>query len=118
MTSYAARPRGRERSLLGCLLLMIVTLGFYHLYWYFAVHSEMNRFSRRGLGGLLALLLAILLAPVMPFLTAHEVGNLYADSGRVRPVSAWTGLWIILPVVGILIWFVQTNGALNRFWRD
>ncbi len=86
--------------------------------WYFAVHHEMQRSSGRGLGGILALVLAIVVAPVMPFLTSYEVGNLYAAVGRPRPVSAWSGLWIILPVLGVLIWFVKTNAALNRYWQS
>jgi hypothetical protein len=27
-------------------------------------------------------------------------------------------LWIILPLIGSIVWFVKTNGALNRYWES
>jgi len=38
--------------------------------------------------------------------------------GQAKPVSAATGAWIILPLIGSIIWFVKTNGALNDYWRS
>jgi len=71
-----------------------------------------------GLGGGLALLLALLVGIVMPFLTASEVGRLYERRGQRPPVTGITGLWILLPLVGAIVWFVKTNGALNTYWRS
>jgi hypothetical protein len=37
------------------------------------------------------------------------------------PVSGVTGLWYfpgIFLLVGPLIWFIKTNGALNAYWRS
>ena len=28
------------------------------------------------------------------------------------------GLWVLLPLIGPIIWFVQVQGALNEFWRS
>jgi hypothetical protein len=33
-------------------------------------------------------------------------------------VSGVTGLWLFLPLVGGLVWFIKTNGALNAYWRQ
>ena len=38
--------------------------------------------------------------------------------GRQRTVQGLTGLWILLPLIGGIIWFVKTNGALNDYWRS
>jgi hypothetical protein len=120
--SVSAGPVGQVRSTGTCVLLTIVTLGFYTWYWYYKTHDEMKRHSGAGLGGGVALLLAIFVGIVMPFLTSHEVGGLYERRGQARPVSAATGLWALLLgwffFVGLIVWFVRTNGALNDYWRS
>lgn len=117
-----AGPVGTVRSTGICVLLTIVTLGFYTWYWYFATHDEMKRHSGEGLGGGIALLLAILVGFIMPFFSSAEVGNLYLRRGQQPPVTAVTGLWYLLLgwffFVGAIIWFVRTNGALNDYWRS
>jgi hypothetical protein len=119
--NYSA-PVGTIRSTGTCVLLTIVTLGFYTGYWYFKVHDEMKRHSGAGLGGGVALLLAIFVGIVMPFVSSSEVGGLYERRGQARPVSAATGLWALLLgwffFVGVIVWFVKTNGALNDYWRS
>lgn len=109
---------GTIRSTGTCILLTIVTLGIYTLVWYFKTHEEMKQHSGTGIGGALALILGLLVGIVMPFITSGEVGGLYERRGQARPVSATTGLWILLPLVGGIVWFVKTNGALNDYWRS
>jgi Domain of unknown function (DUF4234)/Cytochrome b(C-terminal)/b6/petD len=112
---------GKIRSTGVCILLAIVTLGIYPIVWYYMVHDEMKRHSNDGLGGGVALILAILVGFVMPYVTSSEVGALYARRGIKKPVSGTTGLWYFpgsLILVGPLIWFIKTNGALNTYWRS
>ncbi|MDQ6641142.1 MAG: DUF4234 domain-containing protein [Actinomycetota bacterium] len=115
-------PVGKVRSTGSCILLTIVTLGFYTWYWYYKTHDEMRQYSGTGVGGGVALILAIFLGIVMPFLSSNEVGGLYERSGHARPVSAVTGLWALLLgwffFVGLIVWFVKTNGALNSYWKS
>ncbi len=105
-----------------CILLTIVTLGFYTWYWYYKTHEEMRQHTGQGIGGGIALLLAIFVSIVMPFLSSNEVGSLYERRGQAKPVSAVTGLWFLLLgwffLVGAIVWFVKTNGALNDYWRS
>ena len=109
---------GKVRSPLVVLLLSIVTLGIYGLYWYYKTFQEMKDYSGEGLGGLLGLLLSLFCGIVVVFLMPAEVGNLYSREGQHAPISAATGLWILLPILGgfILLWKVQ--GRLNDFWRS
>ena len=103
------------------ILLAIVTFGIYPIVWYFMVHDEMKRHSNEGIGGGIALLLALIIGIVMPYLTSSEVGRLYEKRGMRRPVSGATGLWYfpgMLILVGPLVWFIKTNGALNAYWRS
>ncbi len=113
---------GKVRDTGTCFLLTIVTLGFYTLYWYYKTHEEMRRHTTNGLGGGIALLLAIFVGIVMPFLNSNEVGQLYSRRGEKPPVTAATGLWALLLgwffFVGFIVWFVKTNGALNAYWRS
>jgi hypothetical protein len=118
----ATAPVGKVRDTGTCFLLMIVTLGIYGWVWYFKTHDEMKRHTGTGIGGGIALLVGIFVGIVMPFLSSNEVGHLYERRGHKAPVSALTGLWALLLgwffFVGIIVWFVKTNGALNAYWRS
>jgi hypothetical protein len=125
----AARPMapsppqsiGKVRDTGTVILLTIVTLGIYALVWYYQVHEEMRRHKGTGLGGGIALLLAIFLGMVIPFFTSTEAGELYERRGEPKPVSTLTGLWYfpgILILVGPIVWFVKTNRAINDYWRS
>lgn len=121
MSGPARGPIGQVRGTGLTILLYIVTLGIYGWFWYYKVHDEMKRHSGEGLGGGIALVLAIFVGIAMPYVTANEVGSLYKRAGRAAPVSAATGLWSfpgIFILVGPIIWFVKTNGALNDYWRS
>ena len=113
-------PVGKVRGTGMVILLSIVTLGIYGLVYYYSTHEEIKRHSGEGIGGLVALLLAIFVGVVSPFFLSKEVGDLYERQGRPAPVTALTGLWVIpgfLILVGPLVWLVKTNGALNDYWR-
>ncbi|MBB6627134.1 DUF4234 domain-containing protein [Nocardioides sp. KIGAM211] len=104
-----------------CIVLAIVTIGIYAIVWFVKVHGEMKRHSGQGIGGGLAFVLAFFVGFVIPYVTSHEVGGLYERAGREKPVSATTGLWYFpgsLIIVGPIVWFVKTNGALNEYWRS
>ena len=124
--AYAAAPGtapiGQIRSTGTCILLTVVTLGFYTWYWYYKTHDEIKQHTGTGLGGPVALILTIFVSIVMPFVTSNEVGGLYERRGQAKPVSAATGLWFILLgwffFVGAIVWFVKTNAALNDYWRS
>lgn len=114
-------PVGKVRGTGACMLLTVVTFGIYCLVWFYKTHDEMKRHSGRGVGGTVALLLSIFIGVVPPFLTSSEIGDLYESRGQARPVTGLTGLWYfpgVFIVVGPIVWFVKTNGALNAYWRS
>ena len=114
-------PIGKVRGTGMAILLFIVTFGIYGLVWYYSVHDEMKRHRGTGLGGGLALVLSIFVGFVMPYITSSEVGGLYQARGQHQPVSGVTGLWYFpgyFLIVGPIVWFVKTNGALNDYWRS
>lgn len=104
---------GEQRSIGLAILLTIVTIGIYQLYWVYKTHDEIKRYSGHGVGGGIGLVIFILVGFVTPFLIGSEVKQLV---GEASPVSAITGLWILLPLVGAIVWFVKVQRALNRYW--
>ena len=117
-----AAPIGQIRNTGTCILLTFVTFGIYSWVWYFKTHEEMKRHTNAGVGGGLALVLAMFASIVMPFISASEVGGLYERRGQRAPVNGATGLWFLLLtwffLVGAIVWFVKVNGALNEYWRS
>lgn len=118
--AYPAVPTsqatGKQRPVGLLILLFIVTLGIYGYFWAYAVHEELRSYTRRGMAGLVALLLWFFLAPVVAFTLPYEVEQAYAFSHEASPVRALTGLWILLPLLGGIVWFVKVQRALNRYW--
>ena len=114
-------PIGQVRPTGMIILLFLVTLGIWGFIYYYQTQEEMKRHSGEGLGGVLALVIAIIFGIISPFLLSNEVGNLYGRRGQEKPVSALTALWFfpgIFILVGPFIWFVKTNNALNEYWAS
>lgn len=110
-------PVGKQRSWIVVILLSIVTLGFYALYWQYAMFKELKDHSGSGLGGVLGLLLGILTGGITTaILLPGEVGGLYERTGRPAPVSWLTALWVLLPLVGGLVWLIKVQGRTNEYW--
>jgi Domain of unknown function (DUF4234) len=91
---------GRLRSTGTSIALFFCTLGIYSFVYNYQVHTEMKRYSGRGIGGGIALLLTFMANVAMPFVTPAEVGSLYSLRGEQPPVRGWTGLWYLLPIYG------------------
>jgi hypothetical protein len=111
-------PLGKPRGVLFVIVLSIITIGIYHLYWYYASFEEMKRHTGNGIGGILGLLIAIVFNPINWFVMPSEVGSMYRNDGRQAPMTGWTGLWILLPLVGWFVWTVKVQRALNRYWES
>ena len=111
-------PLGKQRGIGFAILISIVTLGIYTFYWVFKTQEEVKEHSGIGVGGVLGFVIYFLLSPVTWFLIPSEVGKMYKADGREAPFSGWTGLWILLPLVGAFVWFIKVQGALNRYWES
>jgi hypothetical protein len=114
-------PVGQIRRTGMIMLLFFVTLGIWSLVYYYQTHEEMKRHTGEGLGGVLALVIAIIFGVINPFLLSNEVGLLYERRGQEKPVTALTALWFfpgIFILVGPFVWFVKTNNALNAYWES
>jgi amino acid transporter len=111
-------PLGHPRGIGFAILMFIVTLGFYSIYWVFKTQDEVKEHSGQGVGGVIGLVIYLLLSVVTIFLIPSEVGKMYKLDGREAPFSGWTGLWLLLPIIGMFVWFIKIQGALNRYWES
>ena len=117
-------PVGRVRGTGTCMLLFFVTLGIYGLVWYYLTHDEMKRHTGNGIGGGVALVIALFAGIVSPFLTSHEVGQLYRRRGQQEPVTAATALWyfpgvllLVLPMAGFRLRpLLRPPGSCRSIW--
>ena len=109
-------PLGQQRGIGFAILISIITLGIYTFYWVFKTQEEVKEHSGIGVGGVLGFVIYVLLSPVTWFLIPSDVGKMFKADGREAPFSGWTGLWILLPLIGAFVWFIKVQGALNRYW--
>src|SRR3954470_2705165 len=116
--SAATRPVGKPRSAVVVILLTIITLGIYGVVWQYKTFKEMKDYSGTGIGGGIGLLLAIVFSIANIFLMPAEAGALYEREGQAKPISGVTGFWILLPIIGGIVWLGNKQGALNRFWES
>jgi uncharacterized membrane protein YhaH (DUF805 family) len=112
----SARPVGRQRGVGTVILLLLVTFGIYGLYWIYITFAELQAHRGEGVSGIVGLLLA--LVPVSIFLLPSYVGRMYAERGLDRPMTGWTGLWALIPLIGSIVWVIKVQGALNRYWES
>jgi hypothetical protein len=111
-------PLGKPRNVFFVIVISLITLGIYHLYWVYKVYDELKQHTGTGIGGVLGLVIAIVFNPVNWFVMPSEVGNMYAGDGRPKPMTGWTGLWILLPLIGWFVWTVKIQNALNGYWES
>ena len=86
-------PIGQMRPTGMTILLFFVTLGIWSFIYYFQTHEEMKRHTGEGIGGVIAVVIALFAGLVNPFLLSYEVGQLYTRRGQQPPVTAVTALW-------------------------
>ena len=112
----AGKPLGQPRGVAFVIIIGLLTFGIYFLYWAYKTGEEIKRYSGEGLGGVLWLVIWMVAGIVMIFVAPSEVGKLYKRDGQEPPVTGKTGFWVLLPLIGLIIWVVKVQGALNRFW--
>ena len=111
-------PLGQPRGIGFGIVMFVVTIGIYSLYWVFKTQEEVKSHSGQGVGGVLGLVIYIVVSIVTWFLIPSEVAKMIKQDGRVPPFSGWTGLWLLLPIIGAFVWFIKVQGALNRYWES
>jgi hypothetical protein len=100
------------------ILLMIVTLGIWGFFWTYRTSEDLKKYNGDGLGGVIGVLIYLVFSPILMFTIPNEIKNMYTREGRQSPVSGLWGLWVLLPLIGNIIWYVKVQNALNDFWTS
>ena len=107
-------PIGEARNPTLVIVLTIITCGIYGLYWLYKSFEELKQHNGEGLGGVVGMLLGLVW--VSYFILPIEIQKTYQDDGRQTQVSAIYGLWLLLPIIGTIIYILRVQGALNDYW--
>jgi hypothetical protein len=113
----ARGPVGTPTNPGTAILLSIVTLGIYTLYWTYKQFEDFKKYSGKGMGGVLGLILGLFTGGITTyFLVPIELKAMYEAEGEESPVEPIIGLWFLLPIVGSFIWYFKVQPAINDFW--
>ena len=119
--SPAVRPLGKVRSPVSVILLSIVTLGIYAIIYQYSIFDELKNWRGQGWSGGLYLIFAFLF-PIpliaIPWLVPAYVGRMYAEDNRDKPITGNAGFWMLLPLVGGIVWLFKVQNNLNSFWES
>lgn len=117
-TSTLGNPAFKVRSPAAVIIFSIITFGIYYLYWVYQVGREMKEYNGSGIGPVANLLIAIIFGIILWFTIPNDVRATYARDGKDAGVSALTGLWNLIPLLGTIIWTVKVQRRLNALWED
>jgi hypothetical protein len=98
------------------ILLMIVTLGIWGFFWTYRTSEDLKKYNGDGFGGVLAIVVYLVFSPVLLFTIPNEIKAMYERDSRQSPVTPLWGLWVLLPLIGNIIWYLKVQSALNDFW--
>ncbi|HXW82011.1 MAG TPA: DUF4234 domain-containing protein [Acidimicrobiales bacterium] len=100
----------RRNPVLVWLVWPLITLGIYHLYWWYKINDEARRLDPSINVNPLLSLLALFpggLIIVPPFVTVYRTG------GRIRSMQQAAGTPpSVLPIIGLLLMFVFSTYSL------
>jgi len=111
-------PVGKIRNPWAVVGLTLITLGIYRIYWEYRSFKDLKEFSGEGIGPGWGLVFAILVAIVNSFVLPSEIGRIEQAENKLDPVSGATGFWVILPLVGWIVWTVKVQNSLNDVWQS
>jgi len=121
MTDAPASPLGnpafKVRSPAAVIIFSIITLGIYHLYWVYQIGREMKEYNGSGIGPVANLLIGIIFGVVLLFTIPNDVQATYTRDGKDAGISALTGFWNLIPLLGAIIWYVKVQSRLNALWE-
>jgi len=118
MLASVFKPVGKPRGFWMTILLMVITFGIYGIIFYYCTFEELRNYRGQGWSGVLYLLFMFLFFPLLavPWLIPAYVGRLYSEDEQPKPISGWSGFWVLLPLIGIFIWLYLWLKHLNAFW--
>lgn len=120
-TTMTTKPVGKIRNPWVVLILSIVTLGIYSIIWYYSIFEELRNWRKQGWNGIIFLLLFLFFGVALiaiPWLIPAYIGRMYEEDDKIKPISGLTGFWVLLPIIGGIVWIFKIQNNLNTFWEE
>lgn len=103
--------------------LPLITLGIYHLVWYYKIHKEMAEFDRRRaipVAGPMLVLLFLSWTLIAPIVSYHNAGARIRNAQRsagLAPTCSPTVSWLLAFVFGLnsLYMQIELNKVVDRY---
>lgn len=117
----AAKPVGKIRNPWMVIILSIVTLGIYGIVYMYSTLEDLRNWRGTGWSGVLYLVFTFLFPfPLiaLPWLLPSYVGNMYEADGQAKPITGMSGFWVLVPIIGGIIWILMVQGKMNDFWAS
>ena len=103
----------KTRSAAAVIIFSIITFGIYHVYWAYQIGKELKGYNESGMGPIFNLI-SIIIFPIVTFFTMpHDVSTAYGKENTDGRISALTGFWNFLPIIGWMIWIVKMQDRMN-----
>ncbi|BBO82870.1 hypothetical protein DSCO28_34360 [Desulfosarcina ovata subsp. sediminis] len=115
------KPVGKTRNPWVVLILGIVTLGIYTIVWHYCVLEELRNWRGQGWSGIVFIIFALFFGIALiavPWLIPAYIGRMYQEDGREKPITGLSGFWVLLPLIGGIIWLVKVQNHMNSFWES
>jgi hypothetical protein len=120
------RQSGTPRGVGFVIVVTFVTLGIYGLYWLYKSYDEIRHWRGQGVNGIVGVLLTLIV--VGEFLLPSYVGRMYKEdliehgedpilAAQKVPITGWSGLLVLIPWIGGIIWQAKIQSKLNNFWE-
>ncbi|AEW95906.1 DUF4234 domain-containing protein [Streptantibioticus cattleyicolor] len=111
-TGLAMKRRGSVAVWIG---LPLITLGIYHLVWYYKIHKEMHEFDRRRVlspAGSVLVLIFLSWTVIAPLVSYHNTGKAIANAQRAAGLTVTcspAACWLLAFVFGLNTWYMQSQ---------
>ncbi len=120
MANSRSKPIGKSRNPWVVLILSIVTFGIYNIVWHYSILEELKNWRGQGWSGLVFIIFFLIFGIALiaiPWLVPAYVGRMYAEDGQAKPITGLTGFWVLLPIIGGVVWLFKVQNNLNAFWE-
>ncbi|MBE6022294.1 MAG: DUF4234 domain-containing protein [Cellulosilyticum sp.] len=107
----------KQRSIVTCIILSIITCGIYGIYWFVCLTNDVNYVSgEEGTSGGLAVLLTIITCGIYGLYWAYKMGEKLDIAKQKQGIPATNGgiLYLILFIFGGIISYAVIQYELNK----
>ncbi|MFR5602275.1 MAG: DUF4234 domain-containing protein [Lachnospiraceae bacterium] len=108
----------KERNIVVCILLSLVTCGIYSIYWMIVLNDELNYASgRQGTSGGMVVLFTIITCGIYGFYWMYQMGDaverIHDQRGEIRGSAPI--LYLILGIFGLsIVSYALMQNELNK----